>query len=69
LICRLTVPIGEVTLAGTVDASEARHRAENVAESIAGVVSVIKQSARAPAGGDRYRSARPKSATRVCKIR
>jgi osmotically-inducible protein OsmY len=32
---------GEVTLAGTVDTSEARCRAENVAESTAGVVSVM----------------------------
>jgi osmotically-inducible protein OsmY len=32
---------GEVTLAGTVDISEARHRAEDVAGSIAGVVSVM----------------------------
>jgi osmotically-inducible protein OsmY len=32
---------GEVTLAGTVDTSEARRRAENVAESTAGVVSVM----------------------------
>jgi osmotically-inducible protein OsmY len=32
---------GEVTLAGTVDTSEARRRAETVAASIAGVVSVM----------------------------
>ena len=32
---------GEVTLAGTVDTSEAWHRAESVAESITGVVSVM----------------------------
>ena len=31
----------EVTLAGTVDTSEARRRAESVAGSIAGVVSVM----------------------------
>ena len=38
---QVDVTHGEVTLAGTVDTSEARHRAENVAESIAGVVSVM----------------------------
>ncbi len=32
---------GEVTLAGTVDTSEARGRAENLAGSIPGVVSVM----------------------------
>ena len=32
---------GEVTLAGTVHTPEARRRAEDVAESIAGVVSVM----------------------------
>jgi osmotically-inducible protein OsmY len=38
---QVNVTRGEVTLAGTVDTSEARHRAENIAESIAGVVSVM----------------------------
>jgi osmotically-inducible protein OsmY len=38
---QVNVTHGEVTLAGTVDTSEARRRAENVAESIAGVVSVM----------------------------
>jgi osmotically-inducible protein OsmY len=38
---QVEVTHGEVTLAGTVDTSEARHRAEDVAESIAGVVSVM----------------------------
>jgi osmotically-inducible protein OsmY len=38
---QVNVTHGEVTLAGTVDTSEARRRAENVAGSIAGVVSVI----------------------------
>jgi osmotically-inducible protein OsmY len=38
---QVDVTHGEVTLAGTVDTSEARHRAEDVAESIAGVVSVM----------------------------
>jgi BON domain len=37
---QVDVKRGEVTLAGTVDTSEARRRAENVAGSIAGVVSV-----------------------------
>ena len=36
---QVNVTRGEVTLAGTVDTSEARRRAENVAESTAGVVS------------------------------
>ena len=38
---QVNVTHGEVTLAGTVDTSEARRRAENVAESTAGVVSVM----------------------------
>jgi osmotically-inducible protein OsmY len=38
---QIDVTHGEVTLAGTVDTSEARRRAEDVAGSIAGVVSVI----------------------------
>ena len=38
---QVNVTRGEVTLAGTVDTSEARRRAENVAESTAGVVSVM----------------------------
>ena len=38
---QVNVTHGEVTLAGTVDTSEARRRAENVAESAAGVVSVM----------------------------
>jgi osmotically-inducible protein OsmY len=38
---QVNVTHGEVTLAGTVDTSEARRRAENAAESTAGVVSVI----------------------------
>jgi osmotically-inducible protein OsmY len=38
---QVEVTHGEVTLAGTVDTSEARHRAEDVAGSIAGVVSVM----------------------------
>ena len=38
---QVNVTHGEVTLAGTVDTSEARSRAENVAESTAGVVSVM----------------------------
>jgi osmotically-inducible protein OsmY len=38
---QVDVTRGEVTLAGKVDTSEARHRAENVAGSIAGVVSVM----------------------------
>jgi hyperosmotically inducible periplasmic protein len=38
---QVDVTHGEVTLAGTVHTSEARHRAEDVAESIAGVVSVM----------------------------
>jgi osmotically-inducible protein OsmY len=38
---QVNVTHGEVTLAGTVDTSEARCRAENVAESTAGVVSVM----------------------------
>ena len=37
---QVEVTHGEVTLAGTVDTSEARRRAEDVAGSIAGVVSV-----------------------------
>jgi osmotically-inducible protein OsmY len=44
---------GEVTLAGTVDTAEARRRAENVAESIAGVVSVMNNlRVRQPGGTD-----------------
>jgi osmotically-inducible protein OsmY len=38
---QVDVTHGEVTLAGTVDTSEARRRAENVAGSVAGVVSVM----------------------------
>jgi osmotically-inducible protein OsmY len=38
---QVNVTRGEVTLAGTVDTSEARCRAENVVESTAGVVSVM----------------------------
>jgi osmotically-inducible protein OsmY len=38
---QIDVTHGEVTLAGTVETSEARRRAETVAESIAGVVSVM----------------------------
>jgi osmotically-inducible protein OsmY len=38
---QVDVKHGEVTLAGTVDTSDARRRAESAAESIAGVVSVI----------------------------
>jgi osmotically-inducible protein OsmY len=38
---QVDVTHGEVTLAGTVDTSEAWRRAESVAESIAGVVSVM----------------------------
>ena len=38
---QVNVTHGEVTLAGAVDTSEARRRAENVAESTAGVVSVM----------------------------
>jgi osmotically-inducible protein OsmY len=38
---QVDVTRGEVTLAGTVDTAEARRRAESVAESIAGVVSVM----------------------------
>ena len=38
---QVNVTHGEVTLAGTVGTSEARRRAENVAESTAGVVSVM----------------------------
>ena len=38
---QVKVTHGEVTLAGTVDTSEARRRAENVVESTAGVVSVM----------------------------
>jgi osmotically-inducible protein OsmY len=38
---QVDVTRGTVTLAGTVDSSEARCRAENVAGSIAGVVSVM----------------------------
>jgi osmotically-inducible protein OsmY len=38
---QVEVTHGEVTLAGTVDTSEARRRAEDVAGSIAGVVSVM----------------------------
>ena len=38
---QVDVKHGEVTLAGTVDTSEARRQAETVAESIAGVVSVM----------------------------
>jgi osmotically-inducible protein OsmY len=37
---QVDVTQGEVTLAGTVDTAEVRHRAENVAGSIAGVVAV-----------------------------
>jgi hyperosmotically inducible protein len=38
---QVDVKHGEVALARTVDTAEARRRAENVAESIAGVVSVM----------------------------
>jgi osmotically-inducible protein OsmY len=38
---QVNVTHGEVTLAGTVNTSEARRRAENVVESTAGVVSVM----------------------------
>ena len=38
---QVNVTDGEVTLAGTVDTSEARRRAETIAGSIAGVTSVI----------------------------
>jgi osmotically-inducible protein OsmY len=38
---QVEVTHGEVTLAGTVDTSEARRRAEDIAGGIAGVVSVI----------------------------
>jgi osmotically-inducible protein OsmY len=38
---QVNVTHGEVTLAGTVDTSEARRRAEDVAEGTAGVVSVM----------------------------
>jgi osmotically-inducible protein OsmY len=38
---QIDVKRGEVTLAGTVDTSEARSRAENVAGSIPGVVSIM----------------------------
>ena len=38
---QVNVTRGEVTLAGTVDTSEARRRGEDIAGSIAGVVSVI----------------------------
>ena len=38
---QIDVTRGEVTLAGTVDTAEARRRAEGIAESIAGVVSVM----------------------------
>jgi osmotically-inducible protein OsmY len=38
---QVEVTHGEVTLAGTVDTSEARRGAEDVAESVAGVVSVM----------------------------
>jgi osmotically-inducible protein OsmY len=38
---QVDVKHGEVTLAGTVDTSEARRRAENVAGSVAGVISVM----------------------------
>jgi osmotically-inducible protein OsmY len=38
---QVDVTRGEVTLAGTVDTAEARRRAESVAESTAGVVSVM----------------------------
>ncbi len=38
---QVDVKHGEVTLAGTVNTSEARRQAETVAESIAGVVSVM----------------------------
>jgi osmotically-inducible protein OsmY len=38
---QVDVTHGEVTLAGTVDTSEARRHAEDVAGSIAGVVSVM----------------------------
>ena len=38
---QVDVTHGEVTLAGTVDTSESRRRAENAAGSIPGVVSVM----------------------------
>jgi osmotically-inducible protein OsmY len=38
---QVDVTYGEVTLAGTVDTSEARRHVEDVAGSIAGVVSVM----------------------------
>jgi osmotically-inducible protein OsmY len=38
---QVNVMRGDVTLAGTVDTSEARRRAEDVAGNIAGVVSVM----------------------------
>jgi osmotically-inducible protein OsmY len=38
---QINVTHGEVTLAGTVDTSETRRRAENIAGSIGGVVSVM----------------------------
>ena len=38
---QVEVTHGEVTLAGTADTAEARRRAEDVAESIAGVISVM----------------------------
>ena len=38
---QVDVTRGEVTLAGTVNTSGARRRAEDIAESIAGVVSVM----------------------------
>jgi osmotically-inducible protein OsmY len=38
---QVEVTHGEVTLAGTVDTSESRRGAEDVAESVAGVVSVM----------------------------
>jgi osmotically-inducible protein OsmY len=38
---QINVTRGEVTLAGTVDTSEARRRAEDVAGSIAGVSTVM----------------------------
>jgi osmotically-inducible protein OsmY len=38
---QLDVKHGQVTLAGTLDTAEARRRAEDVAGSIAGVVSVM----------------------------
>ncbi len=38
---QVNVTDGEVTLAGTVDSAEARARAGDIAESVAGVVSVL----------------------------